>query len=522
MSRYNSYSSGMYERKLDIDEFHGVDQSRGIHSPDYGSSPDAVNFISRHGELRTVNGVSKYGVAAPKSAYESADGRLFQGFFRNEDGTDFSKIIMALHGRLYTSDINAQKWTPVAGNFNTNDWSAVNYRDETNEWVIFTNGVDQAQYWDGKSSASFPLKIIQGKVIETTTDESGNEITEIISPGEELHFSEITLLHERLWGGVSSDYPDRVYWSNTFDPEDWELNFEDSEQEGGGFIDVATFDGSRIRAVMNAMDDVLIFKDKSLHRLSGTYPGEFAVTQVFGTDGTLAPRTIVSNGSSLYFLSSDGLVRYNGMEASALSASGDRKLKDIWDRINDSTIDTSCAVLRDNVIYLAVPLDGSIINTHVIEYHLLDGTYSIIDLPGVDDWLLLREGQKETLLFLSGDQIYQYDKGYVFFDGTPINAVWTSPSITCGSISSRKQTGRIYMTVSAISLDVDKDPQIKISLFSGEKVRTKIISLKPGINEIRKRVKIRGRNFRFRIENVDGNPLTIHKGIEIHIEEDFD
>ena len=522
MSSYGSYSSGMYERKLTIPSFSGVDQSRGLHNGDVGSSPDAVNFIARFGDLRTANGVSAYGEAVHESAYESENGRLFQGFFRDEYGNDFSKIIMALHGRFYVADPDAGKWTAIGGDFNTNDWSAVNYRDETSEWVIFTNGQNQAQYWDGKTAAVFPLKIVQGKVTQTTKNEAGEDVTEVLNPGEELRFSKITLLHERLWGGVSSDYPDRVYWSNTFDPEDWELNFENSSEEGGGFIDVATFDGSRIRAVVNAMDDVLIFKDKSLHRLSGTYPGEFAVTQVFGTEGTLAPRTIVNDGSSLYFLASDGLVKYNGMEAAPLSAAGDRKLKDIWERINDSTIDTACAVLKDNVIYLAVPLDGKLYNTHVIEYHLLDGSYSLIDLEGVDDWLVLREGQDETLLFLSERQIYRYDSGYTFYDGAPINAVWTSPYISCGSVASRKQTGRVYMSLTAESRDVNKSPQIKLTMISGSKIRSKIVTLKPGLNEIRKRVKIRGRMFRFRIENVDGNPLTIHRGIEIHIEEDYD
>ena len=76
--------------------------------------------------------------------------------------------------------------------------------------------------------------------------------------------------------------------------------------------------------------------------------------------------------------------------------------------------------------------------------------------------------------------------------------------------------------VDAQSLDISKDPYIKISMISGSKTREKLIRLKSGINDIRKRVKIRGRTFRFKIENVDGNPLTIHRGIEIMIEEDYD
>lgn len=507
MSAYKPYSSNMFERKLTIDEFTGVDQSRGAHNSDYGSSPDARNFVCRDGRLYTCSGVSKYGSSAPASAYESSNGRLFQAFFRDENGTDYSKIVLALHGRFYVSDLNCNAWTPIASGFSTNDWSAVNYRDENHDWIILANGKDHAQYWDGKSAASFPLIPVQGSS-ET-------------SEGTELLFSKLTLLNERLWGGVASAYPDRIYWSNTFDAEDWEFDYVDSTNQGGGFIDVATFDGSRIQAIVSAFDDVLIFKDKSVHRLSGTYPGEFSLSQVYGAEGTLAPRTVVYNGSRLYFLSSDGLCVYNGTSVASLSEAGDRKLKDIWSRINPSTVANSCAVMKDSVIYLAVPLDGSVINTHVIEYDVSTGIYSVIELPGVDDWLILREGQKETLLYLDADTVYRYGVGYTFH-GETIEASWTSPEITCGSLSSKKSTGRIYMTVDAQSLDVNQNPEIRLTMYTDKKERAKLIPLKNGINRLRKRVKIRGRAFRFKIENVGGNPISINKGVEIRIEEDFD
>lgn len=507
MASYSSYYSNMYERKLVIDEFTGLDQSRGSISGDYGSSPDARNFVCRDGRLYTCPGAAQYGVSAPESAYESANGRLFQAFFRDSDGNDFSKVILALHGRFYAADLDCNSWTSISAGFSSNDWSAVNYRDEYHDWIVFTNGQDGARYWDGVSIGTFPLKPMQG-----ATD---------TSPGSELLFSKLTLLNERLWGGVSADYPDRVYWSNTFDAEDWEFNYVDSTNDGGGFVDVATFDGSRIRAIISAFDDVLIFKDKSVHRLSGTYPGEFSLTQVYGSEGTLAPRTVVYNGTRLYFLSCDGLCGYDGTSVYSLAEKGDRKLKNIWSRINPSTIDRACAVMKDSVIYLAIPLDGSIINTHVIEYDVSTGIYSLVELPGVDDWLVLREGQKETLLYLDADKVYVYGMGYTFH-GAPIHASWLSPEITCGSLASKKSTGRIYMTVYAQSLDLGSEPAVRITMYSDAKERTKLVPLKNGINRIRKRVKIRGRAFQFRIENVDGNPISINGGMEIRIEEDYD
>ena len=515
----------MYERKLTIDSFTGIDQSRGQYSGDYGSSPDAVNFKTHNGMLMTANGITSYGTKIevedyliyplktlwPDSVLYPTDTdslhlinhtRLFQGYFRRQNGTDFSKLILTVYGRIYASDLNAKTWTLIAENQSSNDWTAVNYRDETSDWIIFTNGIDTPLYWDGLSNTAQPLNITQGQ--------------------ETIKFQNITLLNERLWGGVVKKYPDRIYWSNTFDPENWDFNWIDSENEGGGYLDVATFDGSRIRAIISSMDELLVFKDKSMHRISGSYPGEFALTQIYGTEGTLAYRTIVNTGTAVYFLTNEGLVRYSGMSATPLTAIGDEKLKEIWPRINKSNIQYSCATFMNNIIYLSVPLDGSIINTHVIEYDITNGHYNVIELPGIDDWLVLRNGQAETLLFISTGMVYKYNSGYTFYDGAPINAVWTTPYISCGSLSSKKQTGRIYLSVNATSLSPRLAPQIKLSMLSGNKIRSKIIKLKSGKNEIRKRVKIRGRTFRLRIENMDGNPLTIHNGVEIYIEEDFD
>lgn len=528
MSSYNSYASTMNERKLTINGFTGIDQSRGLYSMDYGSSPDAVNFRTHDGLLMTVGGVSEYGDMVPvetyliypkttlfpaattfpieiDTIYLLNNARIFQGYFRDAQHNDFSKLIMTVYGRIYAADDDGHNWRLIKTQQSTNDWTAVNYRDENVDWIIFTNGVDTPLYWDGVSDNAMPLNITQGSPV-----------------AEQLHFQNITLLKERLWGGVASQYPDRIYWSHTFDPEDWELNFIDSEYDGGGFIDVATFDGSRIRAIVAAMDELLIFKDKSIHRLTGSYPGEFAVNQIYGTDGTLAYRTIVDTGTALYFLAGEGLVRYSGMSATPLSANGDKKLRELWPRINKSTIQNACAAFMDNIIYLSVPLDGSIINTHVIEYDITTGNYNIIELPGVDDWLVLRQGQTETLLIISAGHIYRYNSGYTFFNNEPINAVWTSPSISCGTLAAKKQTGRFYMSINATSLDVNRPPEVKLSMISGKKTRTKIVKLKNGVNEIRKRVKVRGRSFQFKIENLHGDPLTIHSGVEIHIEEDYD
>lgn len=482
------------ERTVAIPGFTGLDQSRGIHNSDLSTSPDAMNFVSRYGFLRTHHGVSARFPALP-----SACTGVRQAFFRNPDTQlDSSFLIAYGGGKVYALKNGA--WVQLGEGFATDQWSGVNYRHEENDWYVMTNGTNPLKYWDGRSASLQDIVPKQG--------------------GEPIVFEHLTLLYERLWGAVYPAQPDRIYWSESFEPDNWEVNF-DLPDAGGGFVDVATFDGSRIRAIVAAFDDVLIFKDKSMHRLNGTYPGEFNLTQVYGSEGTLAHGTIVHTSDRLYFLGSEGLCVYDGMTVSSFSHIGDRRLREVWKRINKPEIEKARACIYDDTLYLTLPLDGSTENSHVIEYSLKDGTYSMMDYAGISDWLIYREGQDETLICLIGSQLYRYDAG-TNYCGQAINAYWLSPEITLGTLTTKKKVGRIYLSVTTQSLDVSEEPEIRLTLMSGNKERTKTIRLKNGSNILRQRIKVRGRSFRFRIENVNGNPLTINRGMEITLEEDSD
>lgn len=471
---------------LRINAFQGIDQSAGEYGANAATSPDALNFVCRYGALRTSRAPLAW-----KSPLPCRCSRLFQAFF----GPERAELLACGGGHIFVLRENG--WQILGSGFQSDEWQAVNYRHEADEWIILVNGVDEACYWDGTSDTLGALNASQG--------------------GEKLIFSQITLLYERLWGAVYADTPDRIYWSESFAPDDWEIRY-DTAGTGGGFADVATFDGSRIRAITAAFDDVLIFKDKSVHRLNGTYPGEFSLTQAYGSAGTLAPRTIVRTADRLYFLSCEGLCVYDGMTVSSLAARGDRRLRDIWPRVNQAAIEKACAALCGDVLYLSVPLDGATENTHVIEYGLMDGACSLTACGEITDFLVWRDGQEEHLVCLVGNQVCLYDED----DSALVDAVWNSPILSLGTLVSRKRTGRLYLTVHAHSLEKGRRPRMRLTLISGDRTRVREIPLKDGLNEVRKRVTLRGRTFRFRIENMDGAPLALNRGMELTLEEEFD
>lgn len=473
-------------KRLKIAGFRGLDTQMGDFHGDLSTSPDAVNFVCADGMMSTAGGTREYAAGLPVQG-----ARLYQAFFRDSaTGADRRVMLASGGGALYALEGGA--WRQIGSGYGSDEWEAVNYRRDDQELILMVNGTDGMISWDGVSAQVQKMETEQG--------------------GEEIRFAHLTLLYERLWGAVHADAPDRIYWSESFEPGNWEVNYG-TPDAGGGFIDVATFDGSRIRAIRAAFDDVLIFKDKSMHRLNGTYPGEFSLTQVYGSEGTLAPKTIVSTASRLYFLGSEGLCIYNGMSVQSLTQAGERRLKGIWERMNRETMKDACAAIFGDVMYLALPLDGAEENSHVIEYRLNDGTCSLVELPGVRDFLVLREESGEKLICLIGDTVYEYGAGGTLA-GKPTAARWVSPVIAPSSLDIRRTVGRMSLVIEA-----EEDGGVRLGLMSGEKEKSSVIRLKKGANLIRQRIRIRGRTFRFFIENVDGCAIRLPDGLEILMEE---
>lgn len=474
----------MSDKLLRIRAFRGLDQSRDVFGSDPSTSPQCQNIICRHGMLERAAGMSARSPQPPQGCI-----RLFQGFFRSETGDDCPRLIAAGNGCLYA--LGDDGWTTLGSGFSSNDWCAVNYRRESDDTLILTNGHGPMQTWDGKSAALTPITPTIGE--------------------ESVTFERLTLLYERLWGAVCAENPDRIYWSESFEPDNWELN-ADLPDTGGGFADIATFDGARIRAMIAAFDDVLIVKDRSMHRLSGTYPGDFSLTQVYGDEGTLAPRSIVQTADRLYFLGRSGLCIYDGMTVSSLIHKGDERARTLFERLNTKAINKACAVLMDDVIYLAVPLDNADENSHVIRYSLCDDSWALLSCAGIRDWLIWREGQSEELLCLTADGLFQFGTGDTFGE-TPVRGEWLSPELLSDVRARRKRTGRLYATVQS-----SQSGTVTLYTQSEQGRAEKTLSIEPGISLLKPRLRVCGRHLRFGLSTEA--PIRLPEGLSLEIEVD--
>ena len=468
---------------LRVRAFRGLDQSRGAWNADAATAAQCVNFICRGGVLERAGGMTAFSPQPPSGCV-----RLFQAFFRT-DGADDSRLVAAGNGCLYALIDGA--WTTLGSGFASDDWCAVNYRKGESDLLILANGQSALQTWDGKSASLTP--------ITPTVD------------GQSASFERLTLIYERLWGAVCASQPDRVYWSESFAPDSWALN-PDIPGSGGGYVDVATFDGARIRAVTAAFDDVLIVKDRSLHRLSGTYPGDFALTQVYGGEGTLAPRTLTQTADRLYFLGRDGLCVYDGMTVSSLAHRGDERARGVFERLNPDAIAEACAVLTGDVMYIALPLDGAAANSHVLRYSLADDSWALLSLSGVRDFLIRRLGQREELLCLTGEGLFHLGAGDSF-GAESVTGEWLSPELLGDKRTERKRTNRLRVTV-----ETEKPGAITLFTQSEQGRAERTIELPAGVSILKPRLRVCGRRIRFGVRT--SAPVRLPEGLALEIEVD--
>lgn len=476
---------------LDIDSFQGIDQSADAAHKDIRTSPDMSNFIIERGKMMSAPGAAKWAPDLPTGGEGTT---IMEAAYHLTDGTTEFRIIAGAGGCLYK--LSGGAWVQVGSGYKSDSWDAVNYRKNTEEWHIITNGADPVQY-------------------SAADDAEYQELT-----GVPVLAKYITLSDERLWIGGIPDEQEGVYWSWDNDPNNWEVDLEHPEQ-GGGFLHIRSHDGTKIVGVKTLLNDVVIFKDRSLHRIIGSYPGEYELVEVYGSTGPISENTIVSSGANVYFLCAEGLCVYNGMTVQTLALSGgDNRLVGLAERINRAAAQKACSVIMKGVMYIALPLDGSAINNAVIIYDMTTGIYTLISDYRVDSWLVHHEAGGEKLLFARGRSLMSMegDKN----DGALINAHWLSPWFDSGTKSAKKTSGRVYMSIEAKSMTEDL-PKIKLTMQSEKKKREKIITIKRnGLNVIRPRVKLRGRMLRMGIETVDGVRLTIHPGVQIKIESDED
>ena len=256
---------------IDLAYFSGVDQSNQEMANPPHSSPDAQNMAARGAILATAPGYSRFTLTP-------LQGEITSLIPRYSMDPEQGPSILALAGTtLYRLDAY-QQWSAVqAGAIGSYDY--LNYSHGGQDLVIMGSGIHRPWVWQGSS---------------------------VYFLGDcDWDLGTFCLHYERVWGAQNGQHPERVWFSEAYDPMQWTT-------QAAGFIDLPGWTGSRILALKSFFNEVVVFKEHEVFRIFGTTPNDFAVAKVVGDCGPANGRAITACNERLYFFTSRGFATMTG------------------------------------------------------------------------------------------------------------------------------------------------------------------------------------------------------------------
>lgn len=167
----------------------------------------------------------------------------------------------------------------------------------------------------------------------------------------------------------------RVWISNTNDPDTFLNQNSSAVATDGGYIDVSTGDGDSIQALAQVGSTVFIFKQRSVHQLSGTsFTGSnpFVLTPLVQGIGCRAPRSITPTEMGVLFMDSDGRIRYYWGFARQFFSEIGRPMEDITLVTSAAYMHLASAVYFNRRYMLSFPSASATVNnqTFVLDLRL--------------------------------------------------------------------------------------------------------------------------------------------------------
>lgn len=324
-----------------------------------------------------------------------------------------------------------------------------------------------------------------------------------------MKFGIITRHAERIWGGGIPGDPDKLMFSATLNPLDWEQN-ADYPEDGAGDIQQPSWDGDSFVALRTYGSYLLALKRNRIWRVSGTNPGEYYWKEQFG-GGTIVENTVVVYNDYMYLLSYDGIMVYDG---TSVQRYRQQYVRDFIDGINWAYVHRAVAAMRGAVYCLAVPTGESKINNAILEYNTQERSFNIREGVYVDSFLQY----EDELYFTDGRASSSGASGavYHFRGGTKM--------LPMEYITAYQDLGYKGVTKSGFELYLTADTQIPVTaaIRTEKKYKEKTVWLEANKAK-RMRLNATGRMFRLELRVPESDvPWKLLGTVEIDLETDWD
>lgn len=216
------------------------------------------------------------------------------GYFRRKT-ENTTETLIAGNGNIYSVDDTDRSTTSLVSTLDANAtyYSFANILGKT----YIANGVNSVREYDGTNvtvNTDFPVARL--------LKEHKNRMFAVVSDTE------------FRWSGSDEDLNDITTWLST------------------SFAHVPSpFTGDPITAMVVFQDNLVFFTRNSKYILYGTDPANFSLSQAVGKKGAVHQRAVTSDENYLYFVSDDGVYRFDGSQDERISDKIQPLIEDVAD-----------------------------------------------------------------------------------------------------------------------------------------------------------------------------------------------
>lgn len=472
-----------YNADVWIPAFAGLRQSDEIAS-DLRFAMDAENVETPRGVLQPMAApeVLDYTFASKIETLASFHRRWYTG----TGSKDW--MVVASGGKLFYMQSGGQSWMELGYPSGVTAW-------QCDVWSFVT-------YEINPEGAASPVDVLlmsnaeDGMIMivppyTATTSNPDWKIETINTQGKK--FGVIERYAERIWGGAIPEDPDMLMYSRPYDPTDWTAAGEDEQPEdGAGSIQQPSWDGDSFTALKSFGNQLIAFKKSRVWRILGTDPGEYTFKEQFG-GGTPYFNTIAIDTERILMLEKDGMSVYDGLSVNPFNRP---MIEQFWKTVNKGALDQACGALFKNRYYLAVPVNGSMVNNALLIYNIEEGTFLVYTDIHIESLLATEDNLYATSSTLPGKLvIIHYDSwetGIAF--GKPVK--WITPWMDFSRKAIAKGGYEIYFSPEVRNFPVT----FRFSIQTEKKIKSKNVVIQPTIDKAKqKKIRFGGTSRRFRL-----------------------
>ena len=259
------------------------------------------------------------------------------------NAADLGGFIQGLHAYYYGSAPTRR--LVAAYNGKAGYWNA-----PTSAFVEIKTGLNAAAMVQFENCVNF---MVACNGVDAPWKWNGTTVSNLANAPADAQFP---VLHKEQLFVVPKASPSTIKWSDFFLPETWPANNYQQVKDG---------DGDVITNLQKLLGQLVIFKERSIHVLRGTYVDDFQLQEAESAIGCVGPRAAVRHDMYIYFVSDQGICLFNGLKVINLTESA---IPLTWAGVNKEHLHKAVAWVHDGLLHFAVPEGTSTTNDLVLVY----------------------------------------------------------------------------------------------------------------------------------------------------------